>query len=261
MDYLTVAANAARSQVNLNAEIEGFRQRTSSAALFPRIPSSVAVEAASPVVLDSLTISADAMPGHYIANAVLLDLQPAQMVAALTGAGSDLRTSARARAAARNPAVPVGGLAMNAFALVRGREARSTLPAPLTVAAGRQHTAETILRAWFEGKADHTIRGYRHDLEDFALYFSRALAMSPPMNVNEALSRLFKQSSPSAHEIVLGFRGYLASAHLSAASINRHLATLRSVTKLGRMLGMMSWYLEVPGVKGDPLKRLRGRGR
>src|ERR1700730_15889490 len=147
---------------------------------------------------------------------------------------------------------------MNALALVRGREARSTLPATLTVAAGRQHTAETILRAWFEGKAEHTIRSYRHDLEDFAMYFSRALAISPPMNVNEALSRLFKQSSPSAHEIVLGFRHYLASAHLSAANINRHLATLRSVTKLGRMLGMMAWYLEVPGVKGERRRDVRG---
>jgi hypothetical protein len=35
------------------------------------------------VSLESLTISADAMPGHYVANAVLLDLQPSQMVAAL----------------------------------------------------------------------------------------------------------------------------------------------------------------------------------
>jgi hypothetical protein len=108
-------------------------------------------------------------------------------------------------------------------ALVRGREARAALPAPLTIAAGRQHTAETILRAWFEGKAEHTIRSYRHDLEDFALYFSRALGISPTLDVNEALSRLFKQSSPSAHEIVLGFRGHLQAAHLSPASINRHL--------------------------------------
>jgi hypothetical protein len=73
------------------------------------------------------------------------------------------------------------------------------------------------------------------------------------MDVQAALGRLFHQSSPSAHEIVLGFRHYLASAHLSAASINRHLACLRSVTKLGRMLGMMSWYLEVPGVKAERL--------
>jgi hypothetical protein len=57
------------------------------------------------------------------------------------------------------------------------------------------------------------------------------------MDVNESLSRLFKQFSPSAHEIVLGFRHYLASAHLSAASINRHIAALRSVTKLGGCSG------------------------
>jgi site-specific recombinase XerD len=147
---------------------------------------------------------------------------------------------------------------MSAFALVKGRDARDLLPAPLTVAAGRQHTAETILRAWFEGKAEHTIRSYRHDLEDFARYFSRALALSPPMDLHTALGKLFHQSSPSAHEIVLGFRHYLASAHLSASSINRHLATLRSVTKLGRMLGMMTWYLEVPGVKAERRRDVRG---
>src|SRR4030088_3414238 len=135
--------------------------------------------------------------------------------------------------------------------LVRGRDSRAGLPAPLTIAAGRSHTAETILRAWFEGKAEHTIRSYRHDLEDFALYLSGALGFSPPMDVHTTLAQLFKQSSPSAHEIVLGFRHYLGSAHLSAASINRHLATLRSVSKLGRMLGMMTWYLEVPGVKAE----------
>jgi hypothetical protein len=136
-------------------------------------------------------------------------------------------------------------------ALVRGREARALLPAPLTVAAGRQHTAETIKRAWLEGKSDHTRRSYEHDCEDFALYLSRALAISPILSVNEALGKLFRQSSPSAHEIVLGFRHHLASAHLSAASINRHMATLRSVTKLGRQLGMMTWYLEVPSVKAE----------
>ena len=63
-----------------------------------------------------------------------------------------------------------------ATGLIRGRDARTALPAPLTIAAGRQHPAETILRAWFEGKSDHTIRSYRHDLE-IRLFFSRALGM------------------------------------------------------------------------------------
>jgi integrase/recombinase XerC len=102
------------------------------------------------------------------------------------------------------------------------------------------------------------VRGYEHDLQDFSLYLSRALAISPTLSVPDALAKLFRQSSSSAHEIVLGFRHYLASAHLSAASINRHLATLRSVSKLGRMLGMMSWYLEVPGVKAERRRDVRG---
>jgi integrase/recombinase XerC len=143
-------------------------------------------------------------------------------------------------------------------ALVRGREARGSLPAPLTIAAGRQHTAETILRAWFEGKSDHTVRSYRHDLEDFARYLSRALGISPPMDVNTTLAKLFRQSAPSAHEIALGFRHWMAGAHLSAASINRHLACLRSVTKLGRMLGMATWYLEVQGVKAEKRRETAG---
>jgi hypothetical protein len=94
------------------------------------------------------------------------------------------------------------------------------------------HTAETILRAWFEGKADQTIRSDRHDLEDFALFFSRALGMSPRTNVNDSLARLFTQSSPSAHEIVLGFRHRLAAAHLSSASAHWYVGVLVLLYKI-----------------------------
>lgn len=37
----------------------------------------------APVLLESLTISRDAMPHHFIARAVILDLCPSQMVAAI----------------------------------------------------------------------------------------------------------------------------------------------------------------------------------
>ena len=140
-------------------------------------------------------------------------------------------------------------MSLDGHELIRGRDARSNLPAPLALAAGRHHTAETILRAWFEGKSDHTITGYSHDLEDFALYFSNALGLPARMTSIDALNRLFKQSAPSAHEVVLAFRNWMSGANLSSASINRHLATLRSVTKLGRQLGVMTWFLEVPSVK------------
>jgi integrase len=121
----------------------------------------------------------------------------------------------------------------------------------LTIANGRQHTAETILHAWYESKGNHTRRSYGHDLEDFALFFSRALGVEPRLTIIQALDGLFQQSAPSAHEIVLAFRDHLVRSRLSPASINRHIACLRSVTKLGRMLGAMSWYIEIGGVKAE----------
>lgn len=75
-----------------------------------------------------------------------------------------------------------------------------------------------------------------------------------------ALEQLFRQDSASAHAAVLAFRASLLDANLAPASINRALATLRSVSKLARMLGMVSggWYLEVPGVKAEQRRDTRG---
>jgi hypothetical protein len=43
------------------------------------------------VVLESLTISRAAMPHHFTARAVILDLQPSQMVAAIIATESAIR--------------------------------------------------------------------------------------------------------------------------------------------------------------------------
>jgi len=145
-------------------------------------------------------------------------------------------------------------------ALVRGRFGRSELVEPntLSLAAGRQHTAQTIMRAWYEGKSENTIRSCAHDLAMFATFLSRALGISPPMDIDTALTNLFKQSAPSAHEIVLAFRHFLAKTNMAPASINRQLATLRSVSRLARMLGLITWYLEVPGLKAEKRRRTAG---
>jgi hypothetical protein len=53
----------------------------STAVAFP--PSTSPLAILGGVSLESLTVSADAMPGHYVDRAVIFDLQPTQMVAAL----------------------------------------------------------------------------------------------------------------------------------------------------------------------------------
>lgn len=45
------------------------------------------------VQLESLTISPDAMPHHYVARAVILDLQPFQMVAAIMATEDAIRAT------------------------------------------------------------------------------------------------------------------------------------------------------------------------
>jgi hypothetical protein len=65
-NYLTLAATAARAQA----------ARLAAETLAPAVTPPA-------IVLDSLTIAADAMPHHYIARAVILDLQPGQLIAAL----------------------------------------------------------------------------------------------------------------------------------------------------------------------------------
>jgi integrase/recombinase XerC len=126
--------------------------------------------------------------------------------------------------------------------------------------AVRRHTAETILEAWRAGKSPQTMRSYHHDLAAFAAFLSRTVELAAPLTVNGALEQLFRQDSAAAHGLVLSFRAALLEANLAPASINRALATLRSISKLGRMLGVVSggWYLEVPGVKPERRRDTRG---
>jgi integrase len=100
--------------------------------------------------------------------------------------------------------------------------------------------------------------GQLQRLEDFALFLSRSLGITPKLTVADALTFLFKQSSPSAHEITIAFRQHLITAGLAPSGVNRHLATLRSLTKLGRMLGMMSWYIELSGIKAERRRQVVG---
>ncbi len=46
---------------------------------------------AQTLAIESLTIAPDALPGHYIANARIADLQPMQMVAAIIATEARIR--------------------------------------------------------------------------------------------------------------------------------------------------------------------------
>jgi integrase/recombinase XerC len=127
----------------------------------------------------------------------------------------------------------------------------------LVMSEDLSQSARTILDVWRAGKSPNTMRSYEQDLASFSRFLTESLL---PFSVEGALDYLFRQDSPNAHRIVLNFRASMLEANLAPATINRALATLRSVSKLGRMLGVVrgGWYLEVPGVQSERRRDTRG---
>jgi integrase/recombinase XerC len=114
-------------------------------------------------------------------------------------------------------------------------------------------SGSTRLMALFvEGRSPATIRAYRADVADF----SRFLVAAPA----RALDTLLSGGAGHANEVVLRYRGHLQQRGLKAATVNRRIATLRSVVAFARTLGYIDWQIAVRGVKSQPYRDTRGPG-
>jgi integrase/recombinase XerC len=101
--------------------------------------------------------------------------------------------------------------------------------------------------AFLSGRNPTTLRAYDRDLEDFAGFLG---AKSSPA----AVVLLTAGSPGQANAVALAYRTHLAARGLKTATIGRRLAALRSVVKLARTLGMVTWSLEVPSPKLKPFR-------
>jgi integrase/recombinase XerC len=111
-----------------------------------------------------------------------------------------------------------------------------------------------LLSAFLSGRCERTLLAYHQDLEDFARFVDVAGA--------QAAAELLLQSGPgAANRLAVSYRADLVASGLAAATVNRRLAALRSMVKLARTFGVVSWALEVPNVKAQPYRDTRGPGR
>lgn len=119
-------------------------------------------------------------------------------------------------------------------------------PAPITL--------DQLHDAFLSGRAQTTRRAYAADLRDFTAF---AGAADPP----RAIGRLLDLDAAGARLLTMQYRDYLVSARrLTAATVNRRLATLRSIVRLARQLGMVGWGLDVEGLRSTPYRDTRGPG-
>jgi integrase/recombinase XerC len=114
--------------------------------------------------------------------------------------------------------------------------------------------AAQLLEAFLAGRSPQTIRAYRADVADFAAFAGGA-------DVAQAAAQLLGQGAGPANALALAYKADLLGRGLAPATINRRLAALRSLVKLGRTLGLVAWSLEVEGVRAEAYRDTRGPGQ
>ena len=109
---------------------------------------------------------------------------------------------------------------------------------------------EELVSAFFSGKSQRTIESYRRDLQTFCEFIGVS-------GISDAVRALFSGSHREANITALKYRQHLIETKkLKPKSVNRHLASLRSLVGLGQSLGMIPWKLAVKNQKITELKSL-----
>jgi integrase/recombinase XerC len=128
-----------------------------------------------------------------------------------------------------------------------------TSSAIIWTGARATYRAEELVNAFLSGRNERTLEAYQQDLEDF-----RAFVNAP--SVQEAGRVLIGLPHGEANGLVLAYRGHLLERGLQASTINRKLAAIRSLVKLGRTLGLVDWSLDIGGLKTTAYRDTRGPG-
>jgi integrase/recombinase XerC len=128
----------------------------------------------------------------------------------------------------------------------------SHLPAPSS--ADATATAAAVVGAFLNGRNERTLRAYRQDLNDFCAFVGATA-------VEQAAAGLLGSGQGAANALALAYKAHLRERGLQAATVNRRLAALRAFVKLARMLGSVSWSLDVENVRTEPYRDTRGPGR
>jgi len=120
----------------------------------------------------------------------------------------------------------------------------------LPVVAG----GDRLLDSFLSGRSERTRKAYTQDIEDFRRWAGCE-------SQSEAVRFFLGSGQGSANGMALDFRNALLEKGLSPSTINRKLAALRSLVKLGRTLGIISWALEIPSLKVEAYRDTSGPGR
>lgn len=111
-----------------------------------------------------------------------------------------------------------------------------------------------LVYTFLTGRAETTLRAYRRDVEDFRQFTGETTAVA-------AIETLLSAEAGPANALALRYRAHLLDRGLQPATVNRRLAALRSLVKLARLFGLVTWELETPNVRHEAYRDTRGPGK
>jgi integrase/recombinase XerC len=111
-----------------------------------------------------------------------------------------------------------------------------------------------VLTAWLSGRSPRTVAAYRFDASDFARFIK---APGPAAAIEVLLS-----GGPAlANRLALAYKAEMMDVRkLSSATVARRLAALRSLVKLARQLGRVTWSIDIESPRVTPYRDTRGPG-
>ena len=112
--------------------------------------------------------------------------------------------------------------------------------------------AQALIDSFLSGKSERTIEAYRKDLNDFRQFLGVE-------NITDA-ARIFLSEQGKANAIALSYTNRLIERGLQSTTINRRLAALRSLSQMGKLLGMIPWTLQVKNRNIEAYRDTRGPG-
>ena len=104
------------------------------------------------------------------------------------------------------------------------------------------------------GRNPRTLRAYRFDLDDFARF-----AKAPSLAA--AVEALLTGGHGLANRVALAYLQNLKLRNLAPATIARRLAALRSLVKVARLIGRITWSIDVESPKVTPYRNTAGPGQ
>lgn len=111
-----------------------------------------------------------------------------------------------------------------------------------------------MIEHFFSSLREKTKEAYKNDLKSFSQFVGKE-------SLEQVAQYFISLSHGEANLLSIEWRTNLLESGLAASSINRRLAALRSLVSFARMLGLISWKLEVKNLKTKSYKNVRGPGQ